>query len=137
VAKIPSLQELQDKAGRDLIIDEQKLDKCASVTPMLYHVWLNIYSDAKMIYEKTELEYNKLYSDKYYYYRNDYHIIPKNASEINILVDGDEDILAKKKTLVYYTEVLNYVEKVMKQLEQRSFHLRLMMDWTKFQAGGF
>jgi len=131
------LEDIMKRAERDLYIDPDKLDSAAMVTPMIYHKFLGIFTDIKLVYEKHDLEYKKLYSDKYYYYRNDYHIIPKNASEINLLIEGDEDIGAKLKILVYYRETLEYTEKVMKMIEQRSYLIKNAVDWRKFQSGCF
>jgi len=134
---IHKLDDIIKRAERDLYIDPEKLDAAAIKTPMLYHVYLGIFTDVRLVFEKNELEYKKLYSDKYYYYRNDYEIIPKNASEINILIDGDDDIVAKSKKLIYYRETMEYVEKVMKMIEQRSYLIKNAVDWRKFQSGSF
>ena len=127
--------EIRAQAERDLEIDQSNLDKDSAHIPLLYSKYLSIYHKFRIKYLIAEDKHKKLKAKKYFYYRNDYDIIPKNSSEIEILLGGDAEYTKSEIQLRIISDQLEYSEKVLKMIEMRGYQIKNIIDWQKFQQG--
>lgn len=130
-----TFDELKEMVSKDLRIDENHLDRTAAMVPILYTKYLNMLQDEQVRVSFYKAKYKKIYRDKYTYYRNDYEVLLKNKSEIDVMIDGDSEVQEARTKYEYHLMIANYLENVLKQISGLSFLIRDMIEWKKFQAG--
>ena len=57
-------------------------------------------------------------------------------SDMADLLNEDHDIMDQETKVEYWDSVLDALEKIVKEINQRGWALRVLVDWLKFQAGG-
>jgi len=132
-----NLQHLQEQVKRDVRVDEKNLNHSAAHIPMLHHKYLEMLTEVQLKCVKLKADHDKLYRAKYMYYRNDFNVVLKNKAEIDILIDGDDEVQKVRLKLEYEKSVAAYLESVIKQIGGLSFLVRDIVEWSKFQAGAY
>ena len=56
-------------------------------------------------------------------------------SDINVYLDGDDDLNKLKRKKSYHEETAKFCENVMKELNSRTYQLKAYMDWERFIQG--
>ena len=137
------LEDIQSEANNDLLIDKSKLIDASIETPTLVNKYYGYLIQEGRILKMIESKLFEVYKDLYDYYL---HLAPPEAyvtKPFNRKVlksDVDMYIQADPK----YTEIVNkieaqkykvkYVEEIIKQLNQRTFHIKNVIEYTKFTA---
>ncbi len=141
---IERLDALKQEADKDLEIDDIDLDRALLDTPKIHSKWLSYFTDETMnlkeLYgfkEKVKFERWKYYmgksSDKTYAKEPLHEKILK--TDVDKYLSADEklslinDIIATQKALA------DYIEKVMKEIGNRGFHIKSILDFRKFSSG--
>lgn len=138
--------ELKDMAHDEVSIDEFRLDDESIRTPKLHSKFLGILGDEALklkqiqnLYKKIYLDrwkaYNGKQTDKYY---QTYGIIHEKVlkSELNMYLDADEYICELKEIVDIQTQIVDFLEKTIKEINSRTFHLKNAIDWRRFESGG-
>jgi len=130
-----NLQHIQQQAARDLKIDEANYDRTANGVPMLHIKYLDMLTECQLKCVSLKSQYDSTYKEKYLYYRNDYNVVLKNKAEIEILMNGDEELNEIHLKLEYEKHVAAYIESVLYQIKGISFLIKDAIEWKKFQQG--
>ena len=56
-------------------------------------------------------------------------------SDIQVYLDGDDDLVKLKRKKTYHEEAAKFCEYVMKELNNRTWQLKEYMGWEKFIQG--
>lgn len=132
-----SLGQIREMAEKEVRIDESNIDKTAMRIPQMHLKYLKMMQNAQMTCVALKQRLDTEYSKKYMYYRNDYTVIMKNKAEIDVMIDGDEDIQKLRAKLELEKAKADYLEAVIKQIGGFSFLIRDIIEWKKFQAGAY
>lgn len=109
-----------------------------------YYSWMNQYYIKKLAYN---VKLAKLQSDKTDYFSNEmdlakikelgWPVQPKRMvkAEVAKAVQNDPDVITLTQQIAYYNMVINYIEDIIKKLNQRSFDIRNIIEYEKFTAG--
>lgn len=140
------LEDIQLEANNDLLIDKSKLIDASIETPVLVNKYYGYLIQEGRILKMIESKLFEVYKDLYDYYL---HLAPPEAyvaKPFNRKVlksDVDMYIQADPK----YTEIVNkieaqkykvkYVEEIIKQLNQRTFNIKNIIEFEKFKSGGY
>lgn len=139
-----NLEELFLEANKDLIIDNSELDREALRNPYLYGKYLKFHCQSKAEYKNTEEEYKKMYLDKYQYYtgKADPEVYKEKPfdlkvlkGDVNMYLDADEDLSNMRKAVEYSKSRVDYLEKTLKNIQDRNWHIKSAIDWRKFLEG--
>lgn len=137
--------EIKTKAEEDLEIDEIDLDSALLAIPKLHAKWLDLFTEntifLKELYslkEKTKLERWKYYSGK----QSDRYVAENGIIHEKILkTDIDKYLAADDKlklvndACTHQKALTDYIEKVLKEIGNRGFHVKAIIDWRRFQSG--
>ena len=52
-----------------------------------------------------------------------------------MFIEGDEDVRKLQYKIEYVDQCLNYLDGVLRQINNRNFQIKNAIDWTKFQNG--
>lgn len=142
-----NLNNIKEMVSRDCQIDDTQLDSESLRLPQLHNKYLNIYLDAKLILERKENEFRRMRKLKWEYYTGkmdeetlrrmnwqpfDYKILKQ---DIPIYMEGDDELIELAEKVVYYKELCQYLDSVVKEITYRHHKIRNAIDWKKFLAG--
>jgi hypothetical protein len=142
-----NMEELRLMVKDDLVMDKTELDIESMKTPQIHNKYLVMYSDEKLILGKLESDLNILKRDKWLYYTG--KMSPEQLEDrgwdtfdLNILktdidkfLGGDEDLIKLANRILFQKEKVNYLENVIKIINNRQWNIRAAIDWLKFTNG--
>ena len=122
----------------DCPIDDTTLDKESVKIPTLHGKYLELHSREKIFLNYLEVEYKKLYREKWEYYSGKAEKpfqLKLLKTDLHIYLDSDDKLCELKEKIDTQKQKVSYVESVIKSLETRSFHITNAINWRKFTAG--
>jgi hypothetical protein len=132
---------------KDAPIPPDDLDTSSRDTPMLHAKWLHYHVTERIRYRKLELDYKRLYNNKYQWYAgkmidedrkklgwppNQVKLIT-SAIPRHIDADPDVQLLVDAKNLC--EETTRFLEEVVAQINKRSFHISNATAYLKWKMG--
>lgn len=128
------IEEIQKMADEDLKIDEHNLESESINTPALYNKYLKLFTQESYKYKSYEQELRKIYKQKYEHYKVEHSIALKD-SEIANFVKGDDEYIEVEQKLIMAKEKVQYIESILKQLTQKTYHIKNAIEYIKFKNG--
>ena len=138
------LNELQNDVERDLKIDDTELDLESIRTPQLHNKYLKHYTKYSLQLKKAQDDYKELYRIKWVYYTGKaepsvYQAQPFDLkilkSDVGIYLDADKDLQEVGQKEAYLSAVVTYLEKVLREINNRNWNIRNAIEWKKFIHG--
>jgi len=141
------LDDIRNMANRDLVMDETELDVESMKTPQLHNKYLILLSDEKLILGKIESDVNILKRDKWLYYtgKMSKEELDKRGwepfdltilkTDIDRFMLSDDDVIHITNKILLQKEKVNYLESVIKIINNRQWFIRSTIDWLKFTSG--
>lgn len=139
------LVDLKKEGEKDLIFNEFDLDKAIFDVPRLKSKWLNKFTDEtlnlKNLYglkEQVRLERWKYYGGKQTdEYCSRHGILHEKILKTDIDKYMTADIkLTKVNDMVNLQKAItDYIEEVLKEIGNRGFHIKAMIEYRKFISG--
>ena len=123
---------------QDCPIDDTTLDKESVKIPTLHGKYLELHSREKIFLNYLEVEYKKLYKERWEYYSGKAEKpfqLKLLKTDLYIYLDSDDKLSEIKEKVDTQKQKVSYVESVIKSLETRSFHITNAINWRKFTAG--
>ena len=139
------LEDILSGIKTDSTIDKQHLDVCSISIPNLHGKWINILVHERVTARTLEIKVADLMKNRTLYYlgkasdevyKNEplHHKILKH--DLPMWLDSDEKLNEAKNSLYTQTLKISAIESFLKELSQRSFHIRNALEDIKFKAGG-
>jgi len=142
-----TLEEIKLLHEEDRKIDSTQLDTEALKIASLHGKYLNIFTDEKKVYRKYNLDYTKLRKFKWEYYsgkasQEDLQLYNKEAfgtkilrQDLDVYLDSDEELQNAYSKVELQKIKLEYLEGILKELNNRSFNIGHAVTWRKFING--
>lgn len=142
-----NLDELKVMIKKDLDIDQTALDAESSRTPQLHNKYLVMFMDEKLKLKRMNSELSVLRRNKWLYYtgrmsQEELTQFGWEPFELNILkteaddmIESDADYIKTSEKVNFQEEKVNYLESVIKIVQNRQWQIRAMIDWLKFTQG--
>ena len=140
-----NLEALQEQWKSDSVIDPEKYGEESTRIPQLHLRYMEIYNTYALMKKERQSEYRKMVREKWIYYKGkapssvykelpfDYKLTTKE--EVNMFIEGDDDVRKLQYKIEYVEQCLNYLDGVLRQINNRNFQIKNAIDWTKFQNG--
>ena len=141
------LEEIQELWNRDREIDISELATESIRIPQIHDKYLKIYVDEKIKLRKLQLNLAKISKMKSDYYsgrmsqeeldRLEWQpfLVKVLKGEVNSYVESDDDIIKLKETIALMEEKINYIDSVIRMINNRGFQIKSAIDWIKFKSG--
>ena len=141
------LEEIQELWNRDREIDITELATESIRIPQIHDKYLKIYVDEKIKLRKLQLNLAKISKMKSDYYsgrmsqeeldRLEWQpfLVKVLKGEVNSYVESDDDIIKLKETIALMEEKINYIDSVIRMINNRGFQIKSAIDWIKFKDG--
>lgn len=126
------LKTIKKMADKDLKINPSKLNDISLDVPFLHNKYYKILVNEKIKYKKLEIEFNKLYRDKWEFYSTKYKLTLEKR-EIPIYMKGDKDIIEKEEVMIIAKEKITYLEAIISNINKISFNISnaiKFLEWT-------
>ena len=139
-----TLDDIKSQWAEDSKIDNDLLDNESTKIPQLHSKYLNYLSDVRSIKIRKEQEYKVLVREKFDYYtgKASDEVYQANPFDLKVLkqdvpmyIDSDSEIQNVTTRINYYEEVIFILEKIIQQLNNRTFQIKNSIDWQKFMQG--
>ena len=138
------LEQLQDLAEKKLKINDTELDLESLKTPQLHNKYLKHLNKFKLLLTKSQAELNTLRRDKWEYYtgKADASVYAQKPFDLKILktdidkyLNADEDLQRLSQKVEYLTTVIDFLDRTLRQITNRTFTIKNAIDWRKFTSG--
>ena len=141
------LEEIQELWNRDREIDISELATESIRIPQIHDKYLKIYVDEKIELRKLQLNLAKISKMKSDYYsgrmsqeeldRLEWQpfLVKVLKGEVNSYVESDDDIIKLKETIALMEEKINYIDSVIRMINNRGFQIKSAIDWIKYKDG--
>ena len=145
-----SMKEIEDLAKmwkEDSAINETALTYEAGRIPVLHHKYYNLYVIETLKLKKLKSDMVMLQKEKSEYYGG--IMTPERMKELGWkpyqlkvlksdvpkIVDQDKDIIDFNLQIGYFETLVKFLEDIIKQINNRNFILKTMLDWERFTSG--
>ena len=138
------LETLQKQVDVDLKIDDTELDLESIRTPQLHNKYLKQFTKYSLQYKKAKDDYDGLYKFKWEYYTGKstmeiYQAEPFDLkilkSDVHIYLNADEELQKLGQRTEYLNVVVVYIERVLREINNRNWNIRNTIEWKKFLHG--
>ena len=138
------LVELQEMVDIDLKIDDTELDMESRRTPQLHNKYLKLYTQCSLQLKKTRDDRKSVYRDKWEYYigKADSSVYVDKPFDLKILkadvgmyIDADIEYQEITQKEEYIKTMVDYLERILKQITARQWEIRNTIEWKKFLHG--
>ena len=131
--------------SKDAQIDQDNLHDEAAKIPSLHAKYFDLYNNIKLLRERSVTKDNKVRLERWNYYAGKadpevyekepfpYKVREKDA--IKRYMDADDKVQQTTLKIKYYDVMLTYLEDIIKQVGNRSYQLKNIIDWHNFRAG--
>ena len=136
--------ELQQMVDVDLKIDDTELDIESIKTPQIHNKYLKFYTQFCLQLKKVRDERKSLYRDKWEYYtgKSPPEVYQEKPFDLKILrtdvpiyLDADTELQEIGQKEEYIKMMVEYTERVLKEINTRNWTIRNTIEWKKFLHG--
>ena len=142
---ILDLDEIQKMWEKDAHIDMDNLHQESINVPMLHAKYFEIYNTVILLKKKAEQTRKNIRHERYEYFtgKADPEVytenpFPKKIRDKDTLqkyLDADEKLSQVSLKVEYYDTILNYLESILKLIQNRTYQIKNAIEFLRFQAG--
>lgn len=139
-----NLEEIQELVDKDLKINDSELDLESIKTPQIHNKYMKLLTKFKLMMSRNESELHIIKKQKWEYYtgKADPSVYAEKPFNLKILrqdvdkyIDSDEDIIKLKQKSDYLNTVVDFLDRTVRQISNRTFTIKNAIDWKKFTSG--
>ena len=139
-----NLEEIQELVDKDLKINDSELDLESIKTPQIHNKYMKLLTKFKLMLRRNESEFHIIKKQKWEYYtgKADPSVYAEKPFNLKILrqdvdkyIDSDEDIIKLKQKSDYLNTVVDFLDRTVSQISNRTFTIKNAIDWKKFTSG--
>jgi|TARA_B100000287_G_C20403774_1_gene690714 uncharacterized protein YozE (UPF0346 family) len=139
------LEMIQKMWEEDSNIDLDNLHTESINIPKLHAKYYEIYNNIVLLKKKAEQQRKNTRHERYEYFtgKADPEVytenpFPKKIRDKDTLqkyLDADESLSSVSLKIDYYDTILNYLESILRVIQNRTYQIKNAVEFMKFQAG--
>ena len=139
------LDTIQKMWEKDSKIDADNLHTESLNIPILHSKYFEIYNNIILLKKKAEQQKKNIRHERYEYFTGkadpDVYLenpFPKKIRDKETLqkyLDADEKLSSVCLKVEYYDTMLNYLESILKVIQNRTFQIKNAIEFIRFTAG--
>ena len=142
------IDEINHLWAQDCKIDETNLSRESSRIPELHNKYYNLFYREALKVKKLKadlLEFEKIKSEYYNGTMDELDLKDRGwkpfqlkvlRGDLDRYVQSDSEIIQLSLKIALHEERAKYLESIVRQINNRNFIVKNMIDWARFQAGG-
>ena len=143
---VSRFEEIKKLADDEVSIDEFDLDGESIRTPKLHSRWLKLLGEEAVNAKKLKSKYDKMYLERWRYYNGtqtdsyymEHGLVNQKIlkTDLSLYINADKFISKMKELIEIQDQIVMFLEKIVKEISQRGYHIKSAIEWRKFQSGG-
>lgn len=139
------LDTIQSMWEKDAKIDADNLHTESLNIPVLHAKYFDIYNNILLLKKRAEQQKRNIRHERYEYYtgKADPEVyvedpFPKKIRDKDTLqkyLDADQKLSNVCLKIEYYETMLNYLESILKVIQNRTYQIKNAIEFIRFQAG--
>ena len=141
------LEEIYEMWAKDGNIDETNISGESAGIPKLHNKYFQFYVQEGLRLKKLKADYKQLYKLKTEYYKGEldseelkeYGWTPQPLKilrqDIPTYLEADDDIVNHSLKIGLQEAIVEYLESIIRQINNRNFYLKNIIDWERFRTG--
>jgi|TARA_B110000467_G_scaffold164915_1_gene196630 hypothetical protein len=142
------LEELNDMVKNDLKIDDSELARESLNKPLLHNKYNKLLIDQKYILRKKQSEYDRVLLHKSRIFNGTatpeeyeaedslYKNLKIDKKELPLYLNADKTLNQFRESLEEHKELVNFIERTIKEIDNRSWSIKNALESNKFDLGG-
>ena len=139
-----TLEELENLADIDLKINDTELDIESLKIPQLHNKYSKFHNQFINLLKKSEQNRDILIREKWEYYTGKaspsvYQAQPFNLKilrqDVDKYIKSDIEIVKIEQKIAYLQSIVNYLERTIRIISNRTFQIKNAIEWRKFTSG--
>lgn len=142
-----TLDQISEEWRKDAAIDSTELGTESLKIPQLHSKYMKIYFDERQKLKAYEFKSRETFLKKYEYFNGrmsreeleeagwEPFVKKLMKHEIDMYIDSDKDIINIKMRMEAQKEKIDFLEEVLKNLNQRNYQIRNAIEWQRFTNG--
>ena len=139
-----TFDELQLLADKDLKLNDTELDLESLKTPQLHNKYSKFHNQYINLLKKAEQDRDVMIRERWEYYTGKadpsvYQEKPFNLKVLRQDVDkylkSDSELIKLEQKVTYIQSVVDYLDKTIRLIANRSFQIKNAIEWRKFTSG--
>jgi uncharacterized lipoprotein len=142
------IEEINQMWAQDCKIDEANLIRESSRIPELHNKYYNLFYKEALRIKKLKADLIELEKAKTEYYNGSMDELELRdrgwkpfalkvlRNDLERYVQSDKDIVQLSLKISLHEERAKYLESIVRQINNRNYIIKNIIDWAKFQAGG-
>lgn len=142
-----TLDQISEEWRKDAAIDSTELGTESLKIPQLHSKYMKIYFDERQKLKAYEFKSRETFLKKYEYFNGrmsreeleeagwEPFVKKLMKNEIDMYIDSDQDIINIKMRMEAQKEKIDFLEEVLKNLNQRNYQIRNAIEWQRFTNG--
>jgi|TARA_R110000824_G_scaffold27936_1_gene94290 hypothetical protein len=139
-----NIDELFVEVERDIKIDDTELDLESIRTPQIHNKYLKMFTKHSLQHKKLQDDYKVLYREKWEYYTGKAppEVYAENPFELKVLrtdvgiyMEADKDLQQLGQRMAYTKQIVEYLERILREINNRNWTIRNTIEWKKFLHG--
>ena len=139
------LDTIQEMWEKDAKIDRDNLHDESLNIPSLHAKYFQIYNTIFLLRKKAEQQRKNIRHERYEYFSGkadpDVYIqnpFPKKIRDKDTMtkyLDADEKLSNASLKIEYYDTMLTYLESILKVIQNRTYQIKIAIEFMRFNAG--
>jgi hypothetical protein len=141
------IEEIYEMWAKDCEIDQTNISNESANIPKLHNKYFRIYMEEGMRKRQLEAKFKQLKLLKEQYYRGELDVSELKQygwdpqplkilrQDIPMHIDADQDIIDMSLKIGMQQEKVNYLESIIKMINNRGFQIKSIIDWERFRTG--
>ena len=139
------LDKIQEMWEKDSKVDPDNLHTESLNIPVLHAKYFDLYNTIFLLRKKADQQGKNIRHERYEYYFGkadpDVYVenpFPKKIRDKETLqkyLDSDEKLSQVCLKIDYYDTMLNYIESILKMIQNRTFQIKNAIEFVRFTAG--
>lgn len=128
------IEQLKEEYEKDITWEFKDLATYMATIPLKIAKYQNYWFGLKNTHDRLEKEYNDKWIIRYMYYKQDFDITLKDT-EIRLFLEKDTELNEIKLKLKKIINIIEWLEKCMKNLDSIRWDCKLTLETQKFLNG--
>ena len=140
-----NLEMIQEMWKKDSVINPDCLDEESLKIPQLHAKYFELYNTNHLLKKNAEQKWKTVLHERYEYYSGkadpEVYIenpFPKKIRDKETLqkyLDSDDKLSKVALKIEYYETLINYLESILKVVQNRTFQIKNAIEFRKFVSG--
>jgi|TARA_B100001964_G_scaffold231502_1_gene286198 hypothetical protein len=139
-----TLEELQELADKDIKLNDTELDLESLKTPAIHNKYCKFHNKFNTLLKQAEDQLSVLRKEKWEYFTGKadpsvYQAKPFNLKilrqDVDKYINADEEIIKASQKVSYLRTTVDYLDRLIRQIANRTFTIKNAIDWRKFTSG--